>query len=431
MQIRHYDSLVSFSDALNPSDFEHIRQQGYSVIVNNRPDAEPGAHLSHHEERELAAQYGMEYIYLPFTFDSLTWEEVYAFHYALRKNKKTLAHCRSGSRSASLFLLYELHTGAMDEATFRIQCARLSADADKALVWFKKMVSQSTIPEVHTFYEPESGSLQYVIADPIAKRCAIIDPVLDFNRISGSVSHHQALKILSLIEQNHWKVSWVLDTHPHADHFSAAGWLAQKTGGITGIGEKVAEVQTFWKDLYHLPDITPAVSIWDVLFRAGDAFYVGNIRGEVILSPGHTLASVTYYIGNCAFINDTFFMPDSGTARADFPGGSAEALWDSLQRILSLPDETRLFTGHDYRPGGREVRCESSVREQRCTNPWVAGVDKSAFVMRRTSRDSTLPLPDLMLMALQVNIRGGHLPDPEQDGERYLKIPLNRFTVRD
>jgi len=423
--------MVSFSDALSASDFEYLRQQKYSLIVNNRPDTESDALLSNQEERELAAQYGIEYIYLPFTFESLTWEDVYAFHYVLRQNKKTLAHCRSGSRSSSLFLLYELHTGAMDEATFRKQCARFSADADKALEWFNKIESKSSVPEVHTFYEPVSGSLQYVIADPLAKRCAIIDPVLDFDRKSGSVSYHQALKIISLIEQNNWKVSWVLDTHPHADHFSAAGWLAQKTGAITGIGEKISEVQTLWKNLYHLPDLPSADSIWDVLFREGDIFYVGNIRGEVILSPGHTLASVTYHIGNCAFIHDTFFMPDSGTARADFPGGSAEALWNSLQRILSLPDDTRLFTGHDYRPEGREVRCESSVWEQRHMNPWVAGVDKAAFVTRRTERDATLPLPDLMLMALQINIRGGYLPDPELDGERYLKIPLNRFTEQD
>ncbi|MDU3074762.1 MAG: bifunctional sulfur transferase/dioxygenase Blh [Mixta calida] len=430
MQIRHHDTLVSFSDALSAGDFERLQQQGYSLIVNNRPDAEPDSLLSHQEERELAAQCGMDYVFLPFTFDSLTWEEVYAFHYVLRKGKKTLAHCRSGSRSASLFLLYELHTGVIDEATFRVKCAGLGADAEKALEWFRRMSAHSSVPEVHTFYEPGSGSLQYVIADPLARRCAIIDPVLDFDRKSGAVSHHQAAKILSLVEQKNWQMSWVLDTHPHADHFSAAAWLAQKTGAMTGIGEKVSEVQTLWKDLYHLPDLPAAGSVWDALFRDGDLFYVGNIRGEVILSPGHTLASVTYHIGDCAFIHDTFFMPDSGTARADFPGGSAEALWDSLQRILSLPEDTRLFTGHDYRPGGREMRCESSVQEQRGTNPWVAGVDKSAFVALRTARDATLPLPELMLMALQVNIRGGHLPDPEQDGQRYLKIPLNRFTIR-
>lgn len=428
MQIRYHDSLISFSDAPSAEDFERLKQQGYSLIVNNRPDGESGAPLTHREERDLAAQYGMDYLFLPFTFDSLTWEEVYAFHYAVRQSKKTLAHCRSGSRSASLFLLYELHTGVTDEATFREKCAGVGADAKKALQWFRKTSALSTAPEVHIFYEPESGSLQYVIADPLAKRCAVIDPVLDFDRKSGSVSYDQATKILTLIEQSDWQVSWVLDTHPHADHFSAVAWLAEKTGALTGIGEKVSEVQALWKDLYHLPALPPAGSVWDVLFRDGDVFYVGNIRGEVLLSPGHTLASVTYHIGNCAFIHDTFFMPDSGTARADFPGGSAEALWNSLQRILSLPDQTRLFTGHDYRPGAREMRCESTVQEQRGTNPWVAGVDKSDFVTRRTARDATLPLPELMLMALQVNIRGGHLPDPEQDGNRYLKIPLNRFT---
>lgn len=429
MQIRHHDPRLSFSDALSAADFAQLKQQGYALIINNRPEAESDAPVSQQEERALAEKWGMDYLYLPFTFDTLTWEEVYAFRYALRQNKKTLAHCRSGSRSAILFLLYDLHNGIIDEDTFRRQCADLGADAQKGLDWYKKMSAQNSVPEVHVFYEPESGSLQYVLADPSAKRCAIIDPVLDFDRKSGSVSHHQAQAILSVVEQNNWQVSWVLDTHPHADHFSAAAWLAQKTGARSGIGEKVSDVQALWRELYNLPEIPAADTIWDVLFRDGDVFYVGNIRGEAILSPGHTLASVTYRMGNCAFIHDTFFMPDSGTARADFPGASAEALWDSLQHILALPEDTRLFTGHDYRPGGREVRCESSVLEQKNSNPWVAGVDKSTFIARRTERDATLPLPELMLMALQINIRGGHLPDPEQDGERYLKIPLNRFTV--
>lgn len=161
--------------------------------------------------------------------------------------------------------------------------------------------------------------------------------------------------------------------------------------------------------------------------RTGTSFFIGNLRAEVLLSPGHTLASVTYCIADAAFIHDTFFMPDSGTARADFPGGNAEALWESLQRILSLPADTRLFTGHDYRPAGREARWESTVREQRENNPWVVNMDKSRFIAQRKQRDATLPHPELMLMALQVNIRGGVLPDCEDDGQHYLKIPVNRF----
>lgn len=428
MQIRYYDSQVSFSETRCPDDFEQLRDQGYTLIVNNRSDVEEDANLRHQEEMAFAARLGMQYVYLPFTFDVLTWDDVYTFRHILRQHKKIVAYWQRGSHAASLFLLYELHTGTLDEPTFCRKCDEYGADGGKALAWFSKMSAHKGVPEVHTFYEPESGSLQYIIADPAVKRCAIIDPVLDFDRKSGSISYQQAQKILELIKKKQWQASWILDTHLHADHFSAAAWLARETGAMTGIGEKVSAIQTMWKNIYNLPDLPPAKTIWDALFHDGDVFYVGNIRAEVMLSPGHTSASVTYHIGNCAFIHDTFFMPDSGTARTDFPGGSAEKLWDSLQRLLMLPDNTRLFTGHDYRPGGRVMCCESSVSEQRSMNPWVASMDKTAFVIRRQERDATLPPPELMLMALQVNIRGGQLPEPEPDGERYLKIPLNRFT---
>lgn len=427
MRIRTYSPQLSFSDVPEASDFSLLHQQGYRLIVNNRPDEEPGEYLNHQQEKTLAEGAGMGYVYLPYTFDTLTWETVYVFQYLLRQGKKTLAHCRSGARSACLSLLYALREGRIDEAQFRRQCEEYGADADKALSWYGKHKSGQSHAEVHAFYEPESGSLQYVVADAEARRCAIIDPVLDFDRRSGTVSYQQANDILSFIRQRGWGVAWVLDTHPHADHFSAAAWLAQKTGGLTGIGEKITAVQALWEDIYNLKDLPPANAVWDALFADGDVFFIGNLRAEVLLSPGHTPASVSYYIADAAFVHDTFFMPDGGTARADFPGGSAEALWESLQRILSLPADTRLFTGHDYRPAGREARWESSVKEQRENNPWVVNMDKSRFIAQRKQRDAALPHPELMLMALQVNIRGGVLPDCEDDGQRYLKIPVNRF----
>ncbi len=427
MRIRTYHHQLSFSGAPAASDFATLHQQGYRLIVNNRPDEEPGEYLSHQQEKTLAEGMGIDYVYLPYTFDTLTWETVYTFHYLVRRGKKTLAHCRSGARSACLALLHALREGRIDEARFRSQCEEYGADADKALSWYRRHQSVQSHAQVHAFYEPESGSLQYVVADPEARRCAIIDPVLDFDRRSGTVSHQQAHTILSFIRQQGWGVAWVLDTHPHADHFSAATWLAQKTGALSGIGEKITAVQGLWQDIYNLKELPPAETVWDALFADGDVFFIGNLCAEVLLSPGHTLASVTYHIADAAFIHDTFFMPDSGTARADFPGGNAEALWDSLQRILSLPADTRLFTGHDYRPAGREARWESTVREQRENNPWVANMDKAQFIAQRKQRDATLPHPELMLMALQVNIRGGVLPDCEDDGRHYLKIPVNRF----
>jgi glyoxylase-like metal-dependent hydrolase (beta-lactamase superfamily II) len=234
--------------------------------------------------------------------------------------------------------------------------------------------------------------------------------------------------LLSYIEAHGLTLEWILDTHPHADHFSAGAYLKSVTGASTGIGERVKEVQRLWRTLYNLPDSFPMnTAQWDHLFADGERFAVGELDASVLLSPGHTLASVTYIIGNAAFVHDTIFMPDSGTARADFPGGDARQLWRSIQKILQLPTKTRLFTGHDYRPNGREPRWETTIAIQRERNLHLRDFDEDKFVRLRTERDRTLPLPALMLSALQVNLAGGRLPPPESDGRQYLKIPLNAF----
>jgi glyoxylase-like metal-dependent hydrolase (beta-lactamase superfamily II) len=221
-------------------------------------------------------------------------------------------------------------------------------------------------------------------------------------------------------------VDWILDTHPHADHFSAAHYLARKTGAPTAIGANIVEVQKLWKAIYNWPDFAADGSQWDRLFAAGETFSIGTIPVNVLFSPGHTLASISYVVGDAAFIHDTIFMPDSGTARADFPGGSAERLWHSIQEIMALPDDTRLFTGHDYMPGGRDPVWESTVAEQRATNSHLSRCKTQAeFVALREARDKTLPMPRLILHALQININGGRLPEPEANGRRYLKFPLN------
>lgn len=280
-------------------------------------------------------------------------------------------------------------------------------------------------PEVSAFYDAGTGSVQYVVSDPKTKKCAIIDPVLDFNEKSGSTATTNADAILAHIADNGLAVEWILDTHPHADHFSAAQYLKSRTGAPTAIGEKVRGVQAIWKDLYNWPDLACDGSQWDRLFADGERFRIGELEARVMHSPGHTLASITYVIGDAAFIHDTLFMPDSGSARADFPGGSAASLWNSIQAILALPDDTRLFTGHDYRPNGRAACWESSVAEQKKTNPHICGRSAEAFIHLRESRDRTLPMPRLILHALQINICGGHLPKEETNGRRYLKIPLD------
>jgi glyoxylase-like metal-dependent hydrolase (beta-lactamase superfamily II) len=282
-------------------------------------------------------------------------------------------------------------------------------------------------PSVAGFYEPRSGSIQYVVSDPASGACAVVDPVLDFDEKSGSVATRSADAILAHVAAHGLTVAWILDTHPHADHFSAAAYLKERTGAPTAIGERVVEVQKLWRDIYNLPGLATDGSQWDRLLGDGERLPLGAIEGRVMFSPGHTLCSVTYVFGDAAFVHDTLFMPDTGTARADFPGGSARRLWRSIEAILSLPGETRLFTGHDYCAGGREPRWESTVAGQKRSNPHVAGRDEASYVALREARDRTLPMPKLILHALQVNLRGGRLPEPEANGRRYLKFPLGAF----
>lgn len=283
-------------------------------------------------------------------------------------------------------------------------------------------------PDVKGFFDQRTFSIQYVVSDPATRKCAIIDPVLDYDEKSGATATRNADAILDYIKEKRLSVEWILDTHPHADHFSAARYFKDKTGAPTAIGARVVEVQKLWKEIYNWPDLPTDGSQWDRLFEAGDTFAVGNLKAKVLFSPGHTLASITYVIGDAAFVHDTLFMPDSGTARADFPGGSAKRLWASIEEILSLPDDTRLFTGHDYQPDGREPLWESTVAEQKRSNPHIADKDEAAFVALRDARDKTLPMPKLILHALQVNIRGGRIPEPEANGKRYLKIPLDALA---
>ena len=282
-------------------------------------------------------------------------------------------------------------------------------------------------PDVTGFFDPRTSSIQYVAADPVTRHCVLIDPILDYDETSGATATLMADRLLRHVREHGPDVRWILDTHPHADHLSAAHHLHERTGAPTAIGERVVAMQEMWRKIYNLPTTFPTDgSQWDHRFADGERFALGQIPCSVLLSPGHTLASVTYLVGDAAFIHDTLFMPDAGTARTDFPGGDAQRLWRSIQAILALPGETRVFTGHDYQPGGREPRWESTVDEQRRENIHLARAgDEASFVALRRARDATLPMPRLMLHALQVNVAGGRLPEPEADGRRYLKIPLD------
>lgn len=287
-------------------------------------------------------------------------------------------------------------------------------------------------PVVKSFWDKPTGSWQYVFHDPETMKGAIIDPVLGYDTLSGATSTSRAEDMLAYVRDAGIEIVWILDTHPHADHFSAAPYLKQLLGAPTAIGEQVTKVQALWKDIYNLGDeFQPDGSHWDRLFADGEVFHVGNLPVTVFFSPGHTMASITYVAGDAAFVHDTLMMPDSGSSRADFPGGNSRQLYRSVRRILDLPPETRVFVGHDYAPGGRMPSCEASVAEHLASNKHFAGLpSEDDFVSVRDARDATLPLPKLMLTALQVNIRGGRMPAPESNGRSYLKIPVGYFEPR-
>ncbi len=284
-------------------------------------------------------------------------------------------------------------------------------------------------PDVWGVYEADTGSIQYLAACPKTKKAVLIDTVLDFDPKSARTSTESAEYMLSLVEKNGLDLKRILDTHPHADHMMASAWLRKRTGKPNAIGEKTKEIAALWRDFYHMPEGLRAEDHFDAFFADGDTFEIGNLSFRVMLSPGHTLGSVTYVAGDAAFAHDTLMYLDAGSSRADFPGGSAEDLWNSIQAILTLPGETRVFIGHDYGKGDRkEPAWEATVAEHLASNVHVKkGTSKDVFIATREERDATLALPDRMLHALQVNLRGGELPEPEEDGHSYFKIPANRF----
>jgi glyoxylase-like metal-dependent hydrolase (beta-lactamase superfamily II) len=286
------------------------------------------------------------------------------------------------------------------------------------------MISQTSI---HPFFDENTGTLSYVIAESGGKHAAIVDPVLDFDVRSGRTVTTAADKILAHVRSQGLVVDWILETHAHADHLSGARYLQELVGGRIAIGEHIRQVQATFKKLYNLErDFLPDGSQFDHLFKDGEKFNIGQVEAKAMRVPGHTPADMAYVVDDAVFVGDTLFMPDVGSARTDFPGGDAHLLYRSMRRILALPPLTRLFVCHDYPPQGRPVRCETTVAEQRAHNIHVHdGVTEEAFVAMRTARDATLDVPMLILPALQVNVRAGRLPPAESDGVSYLKIPLN------
>lgn len=284
-------------------------------------------------------------------------------------------------------------------------------------------------PHIQAFFDSGTSTISYVVRAPGDPACALIDPVLDYSPKAGRTSTTSADQLIDYVRENELKVEWILETHAHADHLSSAHYLQQQLGGRIGIGEHITQVQKKFSQLFNLgPDFKTDGSQFDHLFSDGERFQIGALEAQVLYTPGHTPACLTYLIGDAAFVGDTLFMPDYGTARADFPGGNARAMYRSIQRIYELPDKTRLFMCHDYRPGGREPRWETTIAEEKAHNPLVkAGVSEEEFVRKRIEKDRNLAPPVLILPSLQVNIRAGALPPPEDNGISYLKIPLNQL----
>ena len=292
---------------------------------------------------------------------------------------------------------------------------------------FADRVDLGVKPQVTAFFDPRTNTISYVVRDPGSKSCAIVDSVMDFDYAAGRISYESADKIIDFVRGEGLDVQWLIETHVHADHLSAAPYIQQKLGGQIGIGEKIVTVQnTFGKVFNEGTEFQRDGSQFDRLFADGDTYEIGGMKAFAIHTPGHTPACMTHVIGDTAFVGDTLFMPDGGSARADFPGGDARTLYRSIRRVLSLPGEMRLFMCHDYGPNNREIRWETTVADERAHNIHVRdGISEDEFVKMREARDATLDMPKLIIPSLQVNMRGGELPPADEEGKRFLKVPIN------
>lgn len=288
-------------------------------------------------------------------------------------------------------------------------------------------VDLSIKPDVRAFFDPATNTITYIVKDPTSNACAVIDSVMDINYAAGRITSDHADEVIADIMARGLDLQWLIETHVHADHLSAAPYIQQKIGGKLGIGRNITIVQdTFGKVFNEGTEFQRDGSQFDRLFDDGDTYRIGSLRAVAVHTPGHTPACMTHIIGDAAFVGDTLFMPDGGSARADFPGGDAGTLYDSIQKVLALPDETRLFMCHDYGPDGREIRWQSTVGDEKAQNIHVGGnKSREEFVALREARDRTLDMPKLIIPSLQVNMRAGKLPPQDKDGRTFLKVPVN------
>ena len=289
------------------------------------------------------------------------------------------------------------------------------------------MVDNQNSMDVKGFFDTDTNTISYVVTDKKTAVCAVIDSVLDLDYASGNIKYENVDKIVDFITENHLKLEWLVETHVHADHLSAAPYIQQKLGGRIAISKEIVHVQKIFGKIFNAgTEFERDGSQFDLLLNDGDSYSIGNLQAKAIHTPGHTPACMAHMIEDCVFVGDTLFMPDGGTARADFPGGDARVLYRSIQKILALPDETRLFVCHDYMPEGRKVKWETTVAEQKNNNIHIGGaISEDEFVKLRETRDVTLGMPKLIMPSIQVNMRAGHMPPSEDDGKTYLKVPIS------
>lgn len=287
-------------------------------------------------------------------------------------------------------------------------------------------IDLSVTPGVTGFFDPATNTISYVVKDPASTACAIVDSVMDIDYAAGRITYTHADEIIAHIRSQGLMLEWLIETHVHADHLSAAPYIQRQLGGRIGIGRNITLIQdTFGKIFNEGTEFQRDGSQFDRLFDDGDTYTVGKMACFALHTPGHTPACMTHVMGDAAFVGDTLFMPDGGSARADFPGGDAGELYDSIQKVLSLPDAMRLFMCHDYGPNGRDIRWETTVGEERAQNIHISGKSRDEFIALRTARDATLAMPKLIIPSLQVNMRGGDLPPADESGKRFLKVPIN------
>ena len=290
-------------------------------------------------------------------------------------------------------------------------------------------IDMTVKPEVKAFFDPTTNTISYVVKDPTSPSCAVFDSVMDIDYAAGRITYEHADEIITYVRENGLKVEWLIETHAHADHLSGAPYIQGKIGGFLGIGKNITIIQeVFGKIFNEGTEFQRNGSQFDRLFDDGDTYKIGNMTAFAIHTPGHTPACMTHVVGDAAFVGDTLFMPDGGSARADFPGGDAGILYDSIQRVLALPDEMRLFMCHDYGPNGREIRWETTVAEEKANNIHVgSGKTREEFIALREARDKILSMPALIIPSLQVNIRAGDLPPADEQGDTFLKVPINKL----